>query len=178
MSNCYLGEIRLLPYTRGAPVGWQACDGSLLSIGEYDALYTVLGTTYGGDGQSTFAVPDLRGRVPVHQGTGAGLTPRVAGQLYGTETVTLTNASMPSHFHMVMASTDAATLPDPANNVLAAGILNDGMYTGVLPAGTDKNNFNASAIGLAGGAVGHENMAPTLTLQFCIATSGIYPSQN
>ena len=100
MSTPYIGEIRMFGFgARGAPLGWQACDGSLLPISEYDALFALIGTTYGGDGQVTFGIPNLRGRLPVHQGTGPGLSTYVIGQSAGTETVTLLQSQMPAGHH-------------------------------------------------------------------------------
>ena len=110
MAEPYLGEIRMFAFgTRGAPIGWQACDGSLLPISQNDALFALIGTTYGGDGQTTFAVPDLRGRVPVHQGTGPGLSTYVIGQRAGTETVTVLSTQMPAHTHTLVATSAAST---------------------------------------------------------------------
>lgn len=108
MSEPFIGEIRMFGFGR-TPIGWQACDGSLLKISDYETLYVLVGTTYGGDGQTTFGVPDLRGRVPVHQGQGPNLTNRPLGQGGGTETVTLTEAQLPSHSHGLLATTAAAT---------------------------------------------------------------------
>ena len=105
MSTPYIGEIRMFGFgTRGAPNGWQGCDGSLLPISEYDALFALIGTTYGGDGQVTFGVPDLRGRLPIHQGTGPGLSTYVIGQKAGTETVTVLPTQMPAHTHPILVS--------------------------------------------------------------------------
>lgn len=179
MSECYVGEIRILPYARGAPSGWQVCNGSLLAISEYEVLYTLLGTTYGGDGQMTFGVPDLRGRVPLHQGTGPGLTPRTIGEMSGTESVTLTVQQMASHGHFMLASTDPGTALTPTNAVLAAvpTSVAEQFYTPSI-AGATAATFPASAVRPAGGNQPHDNTAPTLTLQYCIATFGIYPTQS
>lgn len=176
MSTPYIGEIRIFPYSRGAPEGWQACDGSLLSINEFEMLYQLFGTTYGGDGTATFGVPDLRGRVPVHQGTGTGLSPRPLGSIAGEETVTLTTQQMAPHAHTMLASTTPGIASSPANTVLAAvpATLNEGFYA------TSMNNpspFPNTTLQPVGGGGGHDNTAPTLTLLYCIATMGIYPSQ-
>lgn len=177
MSNQYVGEIRLFPYMRGAPDSWQLCDGSLLQIAENEVLYTVIGTTYGGDGQSTFAVPDLRGRVPIHQGTGLGLSTYTLGQTGGTEEVTLTTNQMASHFHMIMASTAAGTSGSPANNIPAT-VAGEPFYTPVVQGTTSPYPLPGNTIGIAGSSGGHENTAPTLTLNYCIALYGVFPSQS
>jgi microcystin-dependent protein len=175
MSTPFLGEIRLFPYTF-APVTWQLCDGSLLSIAEYDALYNLLGTTYGGDGVSTFAVPDLRGRVPVHQGAGNGLTPRVAGQMDGTEQVTVTPPQLPAHTHPFSATAGIASINAPGSTAEFGGLNTDTMYTGTVVGNTIS--LATATISPAGGSQPHDNTMPTLAASFCIALFGIYPSQN
>lgn len=174
MSECYIGEIRLLPYRRGAPSGWQICDGSLLSISEYDALYQLLGTTYGGDGQSNFAVPDLRGRVPVHNGTGGGLSPRPPGMTAGTETVTLTMPQMGAHSHTALASTVAATSNSPQDTVMATA---SAPFYNIVPGNADVTSFPAMAVRPSGGDAPHDNTAPTLAMQYCIAWTGVWPTR-
>ena len=177
MSEPYIGEIRMFAFgTRGAPLGWQACDGSLLPISENDALFALIGTTYGGDGQTTFAVPDLRGRVPVHQGTGPGLSNYVIGQMAGTETVTLLTTQMPAHTHTMMATTAAASTGTPGNTVLPGTVSNQTMYVTDTTGGR-AFTLSGQSIGLAGASQPHENCMPTLTVQYCIATVGIFPSQ-
>lgn len=176
MSTPYVGEIRLFPYTF-APVGWQLCDGSLLGIADYEVLYALIGTTFGGNGQTTFGVPDLRGRVPVHQGTGSGLTPRVMGELNGSESVTLISAQMPTHTHNFAATSSAASINSPGSTAELGGLTTtDTMYTSTV-AGSGEVMSNA-AISQSGGNVPHENLMPTLTATFCIAVNGIFPSQN
>jgi microcystin-dependent protein len=177
MSEPYVGEIRLYPYSRGAPQGWHICDGSLLSIAEYEVLYTLIGTAYGGDGITSFALPDLRGRVPIHQGTGPGLSTYVVGQISGTETVTLSTGQMPQHVHLVMASMQPASSSSPANVVPAAAFPNDGFYASTVTGATSANLIG-STIAPDGNTQPHENCAPTLTLNYCIALYGIYPSQS
>lgn len=171
----FVGEIRLLPYNF-APVGWQDCDGSILSISENETLYTLIGTTYGGDGVNTFAVPDLRGRLPIHQGTGAGLSPYVIGQQSGTETVTLTAAQMPAHTHIVIETSSVATSGTPASTLELGAISGDWMYTGDI-SGLTPFAAAGAMISSAGGSQPHENTMPTLTVRFCISLYGIYPSQ-
>lgn len=178
MSTCYIGEIRLLPYFRGAPTGWQVCDGSLLSISDQEVLFQLLGTAYGGDGVNSFGVPDLRSRVPVHQGTGSNLTPRNMGDTAGQEMVPLSTTQLAPHAHFMLASTAPGTSTTPAGNVLAAvpSTVNDQFYA-TSPQPDDAVPFPASMLQPAGGGQGHLNTAPTLTLQYCIATDGIYPSR-
>src|SRR5258708_40162689 len=167
MSSCYIGEIRMFAGTF-APVGWHMCDGALLSIAEYSTLFNLIGTTYGGDGQSTFAVPDLRSRVPIHQGGSY-----VMGGLGGSEQVTLTVAELPKHTHPFSATQNAGNQPSPvgflpaANNVLT-------LYAAAAP---NTALAPASILPAAGGNQPHENRQPYLSLNFIIALEGVYPSQ-
>jgi microcystin-dependent protein len=173
MGNPYVGEIRLFA-GNFAPAGWNFCNGAVLPISEFETLFNLIGTTYGGDGQQTFQLPDLRGRVPVHQGTGSGLSNYVIGQVGGRETVTLTINQMPSHRHAV-ASTAAATRDTPAGNVLGSPGATGQVYT----AATGGSGALASAANAAaGGSQPHENMMPTLCVNFIISLFGIFPSQN
>jgi microcystin-dependent protein len=174
MSEQYIGEIRLFPYNRGAPEGWFACDGTLVSISEYDALYSLIGTTYGGNGVTTFGLPDLRGRVPLGSGTLVG-SPNIVGQVVGQETVTLTTLQMPVHGHPVMASTNVGTVADPTGQVFAAGPAGAQFYT--APATPVPVAMASNMLGVAGGSQPHDNCAPTLAIQACIAWNGIYPSR-
>lgn len=178
MSTPFIGEIRMFAFgSRGAPQGWQACDGSLLAIAEHDALFALIGTTYGGDGMATFGVPDLRGRVPIHQGTGPGLSNYVIGQRSGSETVTLLPTQMPAHSHTFVATTAAATTGTPGAGVIPGAVSGQTMYATTT---TGATPFTASpqTMSLAGGSQSHENCMPTLTVQFCIALFGIFPSQS
>lgn len=176
MSTPYIGEIRMFAFgTRGAPSGWQACDGSLLPISEYDALFALVGTTYGGDGQTTFAVPDLRGRVPIHQGQGAGLSNYVIGQRAGTETVTVLPTQMPAHTHTLLTTTAAASALTPGTTLLPGSVSGDNFYLSDVT-GATAVAMSAQSTSLAGGSQPHENCMPTLTVQYCIATQGIFPS--
>ncbi|KQY78976.1 phage tail protein [Ensifer sp. Root142] len=175
MSTPYVGEIRMFGFHR-VPTGWQACDGSLLSIAEYETLYTLIGTTYGGDGVSTFAVPDLRGRVPLHWGNGQGLTPRVLGQVGGSESVTLLSTQLPSHSHPMFATTATAEATKVASTVELGTVASDTLYA------TDTSNLVGSKTSSnstlpTGNTLPHDNAMPTLTAQFCIATYGVFPSQ-
>jgi microcystin-dependent protein len=172
MSDPFLGEVRMFA-GNFAPVGWVMCNGQALNIAENDALFTLLGLTYGGDGVNTFNVPDLQGRTPICAGTGDRLTPRVLGAILGSETVTLTPATMPTHLHPVHACSIAGTLSDPTNAVWAAASTAELQYSSLTPNVT----MSATATSNAGGGAGHENMAPFLAVSFIIATAGIYPSQ-
>jgi microcystin-dependent protein len=175
MSTPFVGEIRMFGFSR-TPSGWQACDGSLLPISEYEVLFTLLGTTYGGDGQNTFAVPDMRGRLPIHQGRGPGLSNYVIGQVSGSESVTLNTNQMPSHSHVMVATTAAASAPAPGPTRLTGAVSNDTLYATELTGATPitMSTLSTSAVG---GNQPHENCMPTLTVQYCIAWAGIYPSQ-
>lgn len=175
MSSPYIGEIRMFSFGR-TPNGWQVCDGSLLPIAEYDALFALIGTTYGGDGQTTFGVPDLRGRVPVHQGQGPGLSNYVIGQRGGTETVTVQPAEMPTHTHTLMATSAAATTGTPGTTVLPGAVSDQTAYLTNIT-GATAFPMSAQATTFAGGSQPHENCMPTLTVQYCIAVFGIFPSR-
>jgi microcystin-dependent protein len=178
MSQPYVGEIRMFAFgSRGAPNGWQACDGSLLSIAEYEVLFTLIGTTYGGDGQTTFAVPDLRGRLPIHQGTGPGLSNYVIGQMSGTESVTLIQTQMPAHTHTAVATTAASTATTPGTGLLPGAVSGDTFYVNTIT-GNTAAPMSPQMLTVAGGSQPHENCMPTLTAQFCIAWAGIFPSQS
>lgn len=177
MSQPYVGEIRMFGFgTRGAPNGWQACDGTLLSIAEHEVLFALIGTTYGGDGQTTFGVPDLRGRLPIHQGTGPGLSNYVIGQKAGTENVTLIVPQMPAHTHAVVATSASATTGTPGVGVIPGAISGQTMYVTDTTGGTPFT-LAASAVSATSGSLPHENCMPTLTVQYCIAWAGIFPSQ-
>lgn len=168
----YIGEIRILPYNF-TPVDWVACDGQLLPISNYNALYSIIGTTYGGNGYSDFALPDLRGRVPMSIGQGPGLTNRSIGQMVGTETVTLTETQLPQHNHRMTASTDTPTTSSPVNALAANGT------RAIYHAPDDPSklkNMDSSTIRSEGGNQPHTNMAPFLAMQFCICVNGLYPN--
>lgn len=175
MSTPYIGEIRMFGFGR-TPTNWQACDGSLLAISEYDALFALIGTTYGGDGQTTFAVPDLRGRVPIHQGQGPGLSNYVIGQRAGTETVTVLPTQMPAHTHTLVTTTGASTSLSPSSSLLPGSVSGDTFYVSDTT-GASALAMSAQSTSIAGGSQPHENCMPTLTVQYCIATFGIFPSQ-
>ncbi|CAD7730955.1 hypothetical protein LMG31884_45530 [Xanthomonas hydrangeae] len=174
MGTPFIGEIRMFGFGR-TPQGWQACDGSLLQISEYEPLYVLLGTVYGGNGTSTFGVPDLRGRLPIHQGQGPGLSNYVLTQHAGTETVTLTDLQMPAHTHTAQATTTAATATAPAG-LLPAAVNGSTFYVSDATGGTTLA-MSTQSTSFAGGNQPHDNLMPTLTVQYCIATTGIFPQQ-
>lgn len=170
MSEAYIGEIRLFAGNY-APQGWALCDGSLISISENEALFSLLGTTYGGNGQTTFALPDLRGRLPIGVGQGPGLTMRALGQSPGTEQVTLSTSHMPHHTHAFAVGASA----------------NSNLPQGQVPASvTDLNLYSESALSMqplaagsiqsSGGGQPHDNIMPSMALSFIICLYGIYPS--
>jgi len=170
----YLGEIRIFA-GNFPPNGWAFCDGQLLAISENSPLFTLIGTTYGGDGQQTFALPDLRGRLPMHMGDGPGTSPRQIGELAGVEQVTLTTQQIPAHTHPMTASTDTGTLPDPGNHVAARShTANVYMYLEDIP----NTNMHAQAITPVGGSQPHENAQPYLCVNFIIQLYGVFPSQS
>jgi microcystin-dependent protein len=171
MGTPYIGEIRLFA-GNFAPAGWALCHGQLLPISEYEALFVVIQTTYGGDGQSTFALPDLRGRVPIHQGIGPGLSTRVRGQSGGTETVTLTATQIPVHSHPQIVSAAPALSRSPQGNLPA--VAQGDLYS----TGTPDTAMAATAIAATGGSQPHENMQPYVGLNFIISLFGIFPTQN
>lgn len=175
MSQPYIGEIRMFGFNR-APNGWQPCNGSLLAISENDALFSLIGTTYGGDGQTTFGVPDLRGRLPVHQGQGPGLSNYVIGQAAGAESVTVLAPQMPAHSHTAFATSGAATTGTPGTSVVPGAVSGQTLYVTDTSGGTPFT-LSAQSVSSAGGSQPHENCMPTLTVQYCIALFGIYPSQ-
>jgi microcystin-dependent protein len=174
MGTPFIGEIRMFGFGR-TPQGWQACDGSLLPISEYEPLYVLLGTTYGGNGQTTFGVPDLRGRLPIHQGQAPGLSNYVLAQRAGAETVTLTELQMPAHTHTAQATTAAATATAPAG-LLPAAVSGSVFYASDLTGATPVAMSTQSTT-FSGGSQPHDNVMPTLTVQYCIATTGIFPQQ-
>lgn len=161
----YVGEIRIFAGSY-APTGWLLCDGKTLSISENEVLFAVLGTMYGGDGQTTFGLPDLRGRVPMHRSTSYP-----QGARGGTETVTLTQQNMASHTHSANVNSANGTSAVPTGHFWAGNAENT-----IYGQGTPNTLFAASAIGAAGGSQPHENMMPFNTLTFIIAVNGIYPS--
>lgn len=173
MSDPYVGEIRMFG-GNFAPQGWAFCNGQLMPIAENDALFSLIGTIYGGDGQSTFALPDLRGRVPVHQGAGPGLSPYRIGTVCGTEEVTLTPAQTPAHSHPLGAHAGPGTTTAPTGAV-PAGTSAGALYTAGGPSGAAS--MGAEAISPStGSSQPHENVMPFQCVSFIISLFGIYPS--
>jgi microcystin-dependent protein len=167
-----IGQLALVPYNF-APRGWASCNGQILSIAQNTALFSLLGTTYGGDGQVTFALPDLRGRVPIHFGQGPGRSDYTLGQVGGEEATTLTIAQMPAHAHAALADPGVGSSDSPGGNLPArngAGVPQYGSGTGA--------SLSTGAIGISGGSQPHNNIQPYLTLHWIIALEGIYPSRN
>lgn len=168
MSEPFLGEIRTFG-GNFAPTGWAPCDGRLLPIQQYTALFSLLGTTYGGDGKVTFALPDLQGRAPMHWGDGPGLTPRRIGESAGSATVTLLQTEMPAHTHAGGASLSSSSSLSPSGNVLGDAAL--------YAAPPFTTMMSPMAVGVTGGSQPHENRMPYLGVTFIIALQGIFPSR-
>ena len=169
MSEPFIAQIMMFG-GNFAPRGWALCNGQILPIAQNTALFSLLGVTFGGNGQTTFALPDLRGRVPVHPGQGPGLSNVGLGQSAGQETVTLTQNEAPQHNHGVAASNGGATASRPAGSFLAAG--------GSYATASDGTTMNPGMVGVAGGSQPHENRQPYLGVNFIIALEGIFPSRN
>lgn len=172
MSNPFIGEIRMFG-GNFAPLGWAFCNGDLVPISENDTLFTLIGTNFGGDGQETFALPDLRGRVPIHQGQGPGLSFYVIGQAAGTETVTITQNQLPTHSHPYIGTLNPAASTSPNNTVFARAA--GDIYSSDLSA---PALMSVQSIGAVGGSQPHENMMPFLVISFIISLYGIFPSQS
>jgi microcystin-dependent protein len=165
MSSPYVGEIRMFG-GNFAPAGWMFCEGQVLPIDQYTTLFNLIGTTYGGDGQSTFQLPDLRGRAPVHQGNGDTLA-----ETGGVETVTLSVGQIPNHAHTPLASVAAATSTNPAGATWAA------VSTAAFTTATPDADLAPGALASTGGSQPHENRVPSLAVSFIISLFGIFPSQ-
>lgn len=172
MSEPFVGEIRMFG-GNFAPRGWAFCDGQLLAVSQNDALFSLLGTIYGGDGRTTFGLPDLRGRIPIHKGQGPGLSERRLGSKGGEEHVTLTTNQLASHTHEFMANTAAATDQSPQGRVLAQGV-GTTFYSDAAPDASLSSNAKMAS----GGSQWHDNMMPSLCVSFIIALFGIYPSRH
>jgi microcystin-dependent protein len=173
MGEPFIGEIRMFG-GNFAPAGWAFCNGALLPISENDALFTLIGTTYGGDGQQTFALPDLQGRVPVHAGQGPGISQNYQlGEKAGVENVTLTVQQMPVHTHAFLASTAAA-----ASNAAAGQVVAQSGQRAIYTQDSTTTNLAASAVLPAGGSQPHENVGPYLCISFIISLFGVFPQQS
>jgi microcystin-dependent protein len=175
MSDQFVAEIRIFPFNF-APKGWAFCNGQLLPISQNTALFSLLGTTYGGDGKSTFALPNMQGSTPMQQGQGSGLSLRFLGEQSGEETVTLLVSEMPAHAHPALAGPNSGTpLPSPANNVWSSGLkTGPSLYSA---SGANDVAMSPVALSITGGNLPHNNLMPYLTLNFCIALQGIFPAR-
>ncbi len=169
MSEPFIAEVRIFGF-HFAPRGWAFCNGQLLPISQNTALFSLVGTTYGGDGKTTFALPNLQGRASMHPGRGPGLTARRLGENGGSETVTLTTMQMPSHSHALTGSDERGDATSPQNNYLGTGT---DMYAPEPPGST----LSPPALPPAGGNQPHNNIQPSLSLNYCIALVGLYPSR-
>lgn len=172
MADPFLGEIRIFA-GNFAPQGWALCQGQLLPIAGNDALFALIGTTYGGDGQTTFALPNLASRVGLHQGAGPGLTPRAIGESGGAENVTLSSQHLPAHSHAALGSSTGANQLSPVGGFWST---EPGGNTAAY-SNTAGSQMAATAIGTAGGGQPHDNVQPFLAINFIIALQGIFPSQ-
>ncbi len=178
MSDPFVGEIKMVGFNY-APRGWAFCNGQVMSIAQNTALFSLLGTTYGGNGTTTFALPDLRSRVPIHPGQGTGLSPYVQGQLGGTENVTLTQQQMPAHNHLINASKESGTAASPANASLAvASVPSTGDPVSTYNTGPLDVTLSSGTVSTIGGSQPHPNIQPYLCVYFIIALQGIFPSRN
>jgi microcystin-dependent protein len=171
MAQPYVGELRIFA-GNFAPAGWMFCEGQLLPISENETLFQLIGTTYGGDGQDTFGLPDLRGRLPLHQGTGGGSTYTLA-ETGGAEEVTLSINQIPAHSHPMLGAAGNGSQANPKNNVLASSTLVK-IYSGEAP----DTAMAATSITSIGGSLPHTNFQPYLCLNYIISLFGIFPSQN
>lgn len=174
MADPFIGEIRMFTGTF-APKYWALCDGQILPITQYNELFALLGTIYGGDGRSSFGLPDLRGRVPIHQGTGYGLTRRDIGTRLGYETIKLKESELPAHSHSIQASSETVASASPVGFMLGTGSV-DKLYN-VYEEGKVRE-MSPLTVGHTGGSQAHINMQPFMTFNFIIALKGIFPSRN
>lgn len=170
MADPFVAEIRIFPFTF-APKGWAFCNGQLLPLSQNTALFSLLGTTYGGDGKSNFALPDMQGNAPMHPGQGPGLSLHDLGETGGSQFVTLLQSEIPAHAHIVSVSTQDGTEPAPAGQKFAKGI---GVGYYAAPS-NPVVQMNPQTLAVAGASLPHNNMMPYLTLNFCIALQGVFP---
>ena len=173
MAEPFVGEIRMFA-GNFAPRGWAQCDGQLIAVSQNDALFSLLGTIYGGDGRTTFGLPDMRGRIPIHAGSGPGLSTRNLGSKAGEEKVTLNTNQLPSHTHTMQASQDAATQTSPQNHVVGSNL----PVTAYFANPPTTAGMASEAISAVGGSQSHTNLQPFLCINFIIALVGIYPSRH
>lgn len=177
MSEPFLAEVRLFGFNF-PPRGWAQCDGSILPISQNQSLYSLIGTVYGGDGRTTFGLPDLRGRTPLHEGQGTGLTQRNLGSDGGEERHTLTLEEIPAHSHVFEGNRNQASQNEPGGSTLAAKKRRAyARYAGAPDAGSAVD-MHAQTVSSVGNGTAHENMQPFLAVNFCIAMQGLFPSRN
>lgn len=176
MSEPFLAEVRIVGFDF-APRGWAFCDGQILPINQNQSLYSLLGTTYGGDGRTSFALPDLRGRVPIHVGRSNGGQEHTLGQKSGEETHTLSVNEIPQHSHALDAVNETAGAANPAGNFLARPVSALGSVYSDASTGANTN-LNDNSVGRVGGSQAHDNMQPYIAVNFCIALQGLFPSRN
>jgi microcystin-dependent protein len=175
MADPFVAEIRILPFNQFAPKGWAFCDGQLMAISQNTALFSLLGTNYGGDGKSTFGLPDMQGRAPMNQGQSTTGINYDVGQASGTDTVTLLESEIPVHNHSIRAVTDPAELQIPTPNRAIARSANANAYKTTT---TNLVQMAATMLSPAGGSLPHNNRMPYLTLSFCIALQGVFPPRS
>lgn len=171
MADPFVSEIRIFGFNF-APKGWAFCDGQLLPISQNTALFALLGTYYGGDGKSTFALPDLQGSVPIAQGQGQGLADRYLGEQGGAPTVTLQQSEIPAHNHQMRVSADPATEREPVGQNFAAGV-----GVNVYDVQNPTTTLNPAALVIAGGSLPHNNLQPYTAMNFCLAMQGVFPAR-
>ena len=171
MSDPFVAEIRMFGFNF-APTGWAQCNGQLLPLSQNTALFSLLGTFYGGDGKSTFALPNLQGSTPVHSGQGSGLSQYFLGQQGGSEFVTLLTSEMPFHSHAFIASEELVNANEPGNNFFGAGETRYAAPANLTPVGA-----NGFGLTVAGGSLPHNNLMPYLVVNFCIAMQGVFPAR-
>src|SRR5687768_2992746 len=179
MADAFVAEIRIFPFNF-APKGWAFCNGQILPISQNTALFSLLGTTYGGDGKSTFALPDLEGRAAMHPGQGQGLSLRDLGEMSGVESITLLQSEIPLHTHALQAVAADATVADPNGALLAQGAWSfqgNGGTVAIYTTDVVNTQMAVNALGLTGGGLPHNSMQPSLTLTFRIALQGIFPQR-
>jgi microcystin-dependent protein len=182
MSQPYVGQMMMFAGTF-APAGWALCQGQAIPISENDTLFQLIGTTYGGDGEETFNLPDMSGRIPIHQGTGPGLSNYTIGQSGGVESVTLTTQQIPSHNHIPTTNTGGANSPTPSSSTTLGDQTTSGQPSGgnafaYLPSGGTQVTMPAATVQNTGGSQPHENIQPILCMTWIISLFGVYPSPN
>jgi microcystin-dependent protein len=174
VADPFVAEIRIFPFNF-APTGWAICDGQLLPLSQNTALFSLLGTTYGGDGKSTFALPNMQGNAPMHPGQGPGLSLHDLGEAGGSQTVSLLESEIPAHSHGLMATTVTGTKSVPTDSSLAR---TSGATPYLPPAGAQTTAMSGNAVTPAGGDQPHNNMQPYLTMNFCLALQGVFPPRS